>query len=134
MNYMTSGVCKRLHASFFFSRAIKTHPFEWNNTKRLPQLVRSKWGIRHWYFNVCLATLNICFVQFRSVQMFLDPTSSTAVSIHTQLIACWYGVVGLMQLTYIWHHEEVESFLGNHMDLIGVIWDWTGKILLMSFD
>lgn len=102
---MTLYVCAKLQASFFFSRAIHCHPFEWNKAKRLPQLVRFRWGIRHWYLNVCLATLNVCFVQFRALQMFLNPAILTAVCIHTQLMACWYCVYGLMQLTYFWHHQ-----------------------------
>ena len=127
MDYFGSSVCKKLKANLFFSRFIHCHPFEWNEKKKLPQVVHSQWRIVHWYCNMSLAILNTCFVQFRSVQVFLHPESSTIRCIYMQLMAFWYMAASMMQLTFIRQRLDLQHVVANHMSLCGDIWDETGN-------
>ena len=127
MNYIDSTVWKKLEATFFFSRLIHCYPFEWNKDRKLPQVISSQWAILHWYFNMCLALLNTSFIQLRSIQVLLSPGSSTIQYMYMQLMAFWYMVASVMQLTYINQRKGVENFIQNHMKLMQDMWDEIGK-------
>ena len=73
--------------------------------------------------NMFLAIFNTCFVQFRSVQVLLDPESSAILCVYVQLMAFWYLLSSSMQLTYITQRDGVEKFVRNHMELMENIWD-----------
>ena len=129
MENMDSSVWKRVKATFFFSRLLHCHPFEWDQDQKWPRVVRSNWALRHWYLNVSLALLNICFIQFRAVQVQLNPESSVIESIYVLNMAFWYAECNMIQIAYIGKYSAIERFIRNHMLLLSDIWDTKGKQL-----
>ena len=133
MNYIDTSVLRALRANLFLSHFIHCHPFEWNEGTKLPQAVPSRWGIFHWHVNMCLVVANTGFVQFRSIQVLLEPESLTILCIYMQLMAFWYMVCSSMQLMFVGKRKHWERFIRNHMVLMEEIWDAIGNYNYENF-
>ena len=88
---MEKNVWKRLEFNFTVSPYIHCHPYAWNKaTKSVEAIPRKSMGFLHWCLNITLAFLYCAFVQFRSIQVNLDPSSSTIKCVLIQLMAVYY--------------------------------------------
>ena len=114
-------VWRRVKFNFTFSPYIRSHPYVWkDNTKSVEPVSMHSTAFLHWWLNITLAFLYCAFLQFRSVQLFLDSRSSTIECLLTQLMAIYHVTVAIMSPAYLLQHDEVARFANTHIRFLRV--------------
>ena len=114
-------VWRRIKFNFALTPFIRSHPYVWKDeTKSVEPIPMNSTGFLHWCLNLTLAFLYCAFVQFRSVQLFLDARSSTLECLLTQLMAIYHMTVAIMSPAYLLQHDEVARFANTHIRFLQV--------------
>ena len=120
--YLDTNVWKRLKFNFAFSRYIQSHPYIWKNeTKSVAAIPVKSIDFLHWCFSVTLAFLYCIFVQFRSVELFLDPCSSTIECVLIQVMVVYHATNAIMEPTYLFQPDEVPRFANTHIKFLRAV-------------
>ena len=122
---------RRLKFNFAFSSIIQSNPYRWNNeTKSVRLIPRNSVGFSNWCFSVTLAFLYCILVQLRSLQLFLDPRSSTIECILIHLMVVYHATNAIMEPMYMVQLDEIPRFAKNQIKLLWAV----SKAYEMSLD
>ena len=118
-DYVEKNVWQCIQRNFLFSPYINCHPYVWNNvSKSVQALSKGTNGLLHWYFNIALAFLYCSFAQYRSLQLYLDPNSSTIACVLTQLMVVYYVTCSCMIPTYLFRPGDVPQFVNTQVKFL----------------
>ena len=112
-DYLETKVWRRLKFNFAFSSYIQSNPYVWNEeTKSVVAIPRKSIEFLHWCVSATLVLLYCIFVQIRTVQLFLDPHSSTIQCVLTQLMVIYHATNAIIEPMYLFQRDEIPAF-GN---------------------
>ena len=133
---VTAKTLKYLKVPFRLSRWFHFHPFKWAElvtTSGQEKSVASHCARRHWYLNVAINVLHYAFVQYRCIQVNLDPENSVVLRVYMGYVTVCYFSFTMTHLHYVRKRENIAVFIRSYLEFLERSQGELGQCILMAF-
>ena len=103
---------------------IHCHPFRWPETDMAPHRRTEPSVLLHFYVNVGLAVAYLCFVLYRTQEVFCDPNPNLEQQLYMALMTSLYAFIVLCFYLPLCQPNEFIQFQRSHIKFIS-----SGKVL-----